>query len=77
MRRKKGVIVGVLAVIAVAALVAGGVWAVRHDRAMHATLRELQAQNQADTIFRSDSAAQVLVEYFDRPRPMNGRRSLS
>ncbi len=54
-------------VAAAIALVAGGVWAVRHDRAMHAALWELQAQNQADTIFRSDSAAQVLVEYFDRP----------
>ena len=57
----------VCGLVLVAALVAGGVWAVRHDRAMHAALRELQAQNQADTIFRSDSAAQVLVEYFDHP----------
>ena len=66
MRRRKGISV-IVAVAAAIALVAGGVWAYRHDRAMHAALRELQAQNQADTIFRSDSAAQVLVEYFDRP----------
>ena len=56
-----------VAVAAVAALVAGGVWGYRHDRAMHAALRELQEWNLADTVFRSDSAAQVLVDYFDHP----------
>ena len=66
MRRKKSVIVGVLAVISVA-LAAGITWVVRRDRAMHAALRELQEWNLADTVFRSDSAAQVLVDYFDHP----------
>ena len=64
-------------VAAAIALVAGGVWAVRHDRAMHAALRELQAQNQADTIFRSDSAAQVLVDYFDHPWHSSNTRVLA
>ena len=56
-----------VAVAAVIALVAGGVWGYRHDRVMHAALMELQAQNQADTVFRSDSAARALVEYYDYP----------
>ena len=67
MRRKKSTIGIVAAVAAVAALVAGGAWGYRHDRVMHAALMELQAQNLADTVFRSDSAAQVLVDYFDHP----------
>lgn len=67
MRRKKRILEGILAVIAVAALVAGGIRTYCHDRAMHAALLELQAQNQADSMFTSDSAAQVLVNYFDHP----------
>ena len=66
-RRKHTIIIVLVAVAAVAALVAGGVWGYRHDRVMHAALMELQAQNLADTVFRSDSAAQVLVDYFDHP----------
>ena len=67
-RRKKSTI-GVVAagVAVVAALVAGGVWGYRHDRAMHAALMELQEWNLADTVFRSDSEALALVEYYDRP----------
>ena len=40
---------------------------IRHDRTMHAALMQLQADNQADTIFTSDSAARALVRYFDHP----------
>ncbi len=75
-RRKKGVIVGVLAVISVA-LVAGITWVVRHDRAMHGALRELQEQNQADTVFTSDSVARVLVDYFDHPWHSSNTRMLA
>ena len=50
-----------------AALAAGITWAVRRDRAMHGALRELQEWNLADTVFRSDSVARVLVDYFDHP----------
>ncbi len=67
MRRKKRILEGILAVIAVAALVAGGIRTYCHDRAMHGALRELQEWNLADTVFRSESAAQALVDYFDHP----------
>ena len=40
---------------------------IRHDRTMHAALMQLQADNQAYTIFTSDSAARALVRYFDHP----------
>ena len=58
------VVAGAVFVLAVTVFV---VRVVRHDRAMHGALRELQEWNQADTVFRSDSAAQVLVDYFDHP----------
>lgn len=54
------VVAGAVFVLAVAAFV---VRAVRRDRAMHAALMELQERNMADTVFRSDSAAQVLLQY--------------
>ncbi|MBR1755253.1 MAG: hypothetical protein IJ739_01850, partial [Bacteroidaceae bacterium] len=57
----------VVAVAAAIALVAGGIAAWRHDRVMRAALRDLQAANQADSVFTSDSAAKVLVRYFDHP----------
>ena len=59
--------VAVVAVAAAIALVAGGIAAWRHDRAMRAALRDLQAVNQADSVFTGDSAAKVLVRYFDHP----------
>jgi len=58
------VVAGAVFVLAVTAFV---VRAVRRDCAMHGALRELQEWNLADTVFRSDSAAQVLVDYFDHP----------
>ena len=58
------VVAGAVFVLAVTVFV---VRVVRHDRAMHGALRELQEWNLADTVFRSDSAAQVLVDYFDHP----------
>ena len=65
-RRKtlKWVVAGAVFVLAVTVFV---VRVVRHDRAMHGALRELQEWNLADTVFRSDSAAQALVDYFDHP----------
>jgi len=77
MRRKKRILEGILAVIAVAALVAGGIRTYCHDRAMHAALLELQEWNQADTVFRSDSAAQALVDYFDHPWHSSNTRMLA
>ena len=68
MKRQKHIFVWVICgLVLVAALAAGITWAVRRDRAMHAALRELQAQNLADSVFRSDSVARVLVAYFDHP----------
>ena len=58
------VVAGAVFVLAVTVFVVRGV---RRDRAMHGALRELQEWNLADTVFRSDSAAQVLVDYFDHP----------
>lgn len=57
----------VAAAVFVLAVTAFVVRAVRRDGAMHEALRELQEWNLADTVFRSDSAAQVLVDYFDHP----------
>ena len=37
---------------------------IRHHRTMQSALAQLQAQNQADTVFRSDSSALRLVNYF-------------
>ncbi len=65
MRRKHTIIVVLVAVAAAIALVAGGVWGYRHDRAMHGALMELQARNQVDSVFTSDSAALALVSYYD------------
>ena len=60
----KWVVAGAVFVLAVTVFV---VRVVRHDRAMHGALRELQEWNQADTVFTSDSVARVLVAYFDHP----------
>ena len=66
--RQKHIFVWVICgLVLTAALAAGITWAVRRDRAMHAALRELQAWNQADTVFASDSVARVLVDYFGHP----------
>ena len=65
MRQKHTIIVVLVAVAAAIALVAVGVWAYRHDRAMRAALMELQARNQVDSVFTSDSAALALVSYYD------------
>ena len=68
MKRQKHIFVWIACgLLLVAAIVAGIVLVVRRDRAMHAALRELQEWNLADTVFRSNSAAQVLVDYFDHP----------
>ena len=68
MKPQKHIFVWVVCGLVLAAVLAAGItYAVRRDGAMHEALRELQEWNQADTVFRSDSAAQVLVDYFDHP----------
>ena len=68
MKRQKHIFVRIVCGLVLTAVLAAGItWAVRRDRAMHAALRELQEWNQADTVFTSDSAAQVLADYFDHP----------
>ena len=68
MKRQKHIFVWIACgLLLVAAIVAGIVLVVRRDRAMHAALMDLQAANQAGTVFTSDSAAQVLARYFDEP----------
>ena len=66
MKRQKHIFVWMACGLVLTAVLAAGItYAVRRDRAMHAALRELQEWNQADTVFTSDSAARVLVAYFD------------
>ena len=60
-------ICGIIAIACVMLLGYGIMAGIRHDRTMHAALMQLQADNQADTIFTSDSAARALVRYFDHP----------
>lgn len=68
MKRQKHIFVWIACgLLLVAAIVAGIVLVVRRDRAMHGALMELQAANQAGTVFTSDSAAQELARYFDEP----------
>ena len=68
MKRQKHIFVWIACCLfLVAAIVTGITYVVRRDRAMHAALAELQAANQAGTVFTSDIAAQVLVDYFDEP----------
>ena len=58
------------AVLVVAAT--GIALAVRHHRSMCTALLALQAENQADTVFKSDSAALSLVRHFDSPACLLG-----
>ncbi|MCR5780489.1 MAG: hypothetical protein K6G70_08120, partial [Bacteroidaceae bacterium] len=60
-------ICGVIAIAGVMLLGYGIMAGIRRDRTMHAALMQLQADNQAYTIFTSDSAARALVRYFDHP----------
>ena len=60
MKRQKHIFVWVICgLVLVAALAAGITWAVRRDRAMHAALRELQAQNLADSVFRTQPLMRI------------------
>jgi len=58
------------AVLVVAAV--GMALVVRHHRSMCTALMDLQAENQADTVFKSDSAALRLVRHFDSPACLLG-----
>ena len=60
-------ICGLIAIAGVMLLGYGIMAGISHDRTMHAALMQLQADNQAYTIFTSDSAARALVRYFDHP----------
>ena len=64
----------VAAAVLVAAVI-GIVSAVRHHRSMCTALMDLQAENQADTVFKSDSAALRLVRHFDSPACLLGTRN--
>ena len=64
--QQRGTIKAIIAaaIVAVAAAVAIGYQ--HHYQSMRFTLMDLQAQNQADTVFRSDSLQLRLVHFFDR-----------
>ena len=77
MKRRKTlmwVVAGAVFVLSVTVFV---VRVVRHYRAMHGALRELQEQNMAGTVFRGDSVARVLVAYFDHPWHSSNTRMLA
>ena len=62
-----------LVAVAVLVMAATGIaLAVRHHRSMCTALLALQAENQADTVFKSDSAALRLVRHFDSPACLLG-----
>jgi hypothetical protein len=64
---KKGLIIGIIAVIAGCAVALGVHHQMRRTAQMRAALVALQAANQADSVFTTDSLALKLVRYFDHP----------
>ena len=64
---KKGLIIGIVAVIACCAVAFGVHHEMRRTAQMRASLVALQAANQADSVFTTDSLALKLVRYFDHP----------
>ena len=69
-KRRRYLYLVAAAVLVVAAT--GIALAVRHHRSMCTALLALQAENQADTVFKSDSAALRLVRHFDSPACLLG-----
>ena len=64
---KKGLIIGIVAVIACCAVAFGVHHEIQRTAQMRAALVALQAANQADSVFTTDSLALKLVRYYDRP----------
>ena len=64
---KKGLIIGIVAVIACCAVAFSVHHEMRRTAQMRAALVALQAANQADSVFTTDSLAVELVRYFDHP----------
>ena len=64
---KKGLIIGIVAVIACCAVALGVHHQMRRAAQMRAALVALQAANQADSVFTTDSLALELVRYYDHP----------
>ena len=67
MTRKRGIIIGLLAAIIIAAMGICGRMAVRQDREMHAALDSLLEQNRSYVPFTTDSVARRVAAYFDHP----------
>ena len=67
MSRKRGIIIGLLAAIIIAAMGICGRMAVRQDREMHAALDSLLEQNRSYVPFTTDSVARRVAAYFDHP----------
>lgn len=64
---KKGLIIGIIAVIACCAVAFGVHHEMRRTAQMRTALAAFQAANQADSVFTTDSLALKLVRYFDHP----------
>ena len=64
---KKGLIIGIIAVAAGCAVALDVHHQMRRTAQMRAALVALQAANQADSVFTTDSLALELVRYFDHP----------
>ena len=64
---KKGLIIGIVAVIACCAVALGVHHQIHRTAQMRAALVALQAANQADSVFTTDSLALELVRYYDHP----------
>ena len=64
---KKGLIIGIFAVIAGCAVAFGVHHQIQRTAQMRASLAAFQAANQADSVFTTDSLALELVRFFDHP----------
>ena len=64
---KKSLVIAILAVIAGCAVALDVHHQMRRTAQMRAALVALQAANQADSVFTTDSLALELVRYFDHP----------
>lgn len=64
---KRNLVIGIFAVIAGCAVAFGVHHEIQRTAQMRAALVALQAANQADSVFTTDSLALELVRYFDHP----------
>ena len=72
---KKRIKVYLLAAAVLVVAAVGMALVVRHHYNMRTALFALQEANQADTVFKSDSAALSLVRHFDSPACLLGTRN--